>query len=246
MSELAPNSPSGLTSAQAAERVERGESNAYQSRVGRTYWEIVRDNLLNLFNIVLGVLLIAVLLFHDYSTVIFAGFSVVTNSFLGMIQEIFAKRKLDALAALSLSDVRVWRDGKLTTISIRAIVKDDVIPLEPGDKIVVDGKILHSDALEIDELQLTGESDAVMKNEGDPVYSGSFCIAGSGVMVATTVGKAEHDQPAFRCRQAVQARPDADAAAHLPDRPAFGRDHGGLHADDLHRRAICSTTRSSR
>lgn len=180
----------GLTSAQVAERVARGESNRYQPRVARTYWEIARDNLFNLFNIVIGVLLVTVLLFRDYSTVFFAGFSVVTNSFLGMIQEIFAKRKLDALAALSLSDIKVWRDGQLTTVPIGEIVKDDVIPLEPGDKIVVDGKILSSDALEIDESQLTGESDAVLKANGDPVASGSFCIAGSGVMLVTTVGKA--------------------------------------------------------
>ncbi len=179
----------GLSSSQVAERVQRGEVNAYQSRVGRTYVEIVRENLFNLFNIVIGVMLVAVLLFRDYSTVIFAGFSVVTNSFLGMIQEIFAKRKLDQLAALSLSDVRVWRDGALATVSVAQIVKDDVIPIEPGDKIVVDGTILHSDALEIDESQLTGESDAVMKNSGDAIFSGSFCVAGSGVMRATVVGR---------------------------------------------------------
>lgn len=182
--------PTGLTSAQVAERVARGESNNYQSRVGRTYWDIVRDNLFNLFNIVIGSLLITVLLFRDYSTVFFAGFSVVSNSFLGMFQEIFAKRKLDKLAALSLSDVRVWRNGVLTSIPISEIVKDDVLPLEPGDKIVVDGRILHTDALEIDESQLTGESDAVLKDTDDPVHSGSFCVAGSGIMVATTVGKA--------------------------------------------------------
>ena len=145
--------------------------------------------MLNLFNIVISVLLITVLLFRDYSTVFFAGFSVVTNSFLGMIQEIMAKRKLDALAALSLNDVRVYRNGTLTTCALHNLVKGDVLPIEPGDKIVVDGTIQHSDALEIDESQLTGESDAVMKNDGDPVYSGSFCIAGSGIMVATTVGK---------------------------------------------------------
>ncbi len=188
MTQITPQT-TGLTSAQVAERRARGESNAYQSRVGRTYWEIVRDNLFNLFNIVIGVLLITVLLFRDYSTVIFAGFSVVTNSFLGMIQEIFAKHKLDKLAALALSDVHVWRDGALMTVPMTKIVKDDVIPVEPGDKIVVDGVILGSDSLEIDESQLTGESDAVMKNEGDPISSGSFCIAGSGVMRATTVGK---------------------------------------------------------
>ena len=185
-----PQKPTGLTSSEVAERVARGESNDYQSRVGRTYWEIFRDNILNLFNIVISALLITVLLFRDYSTVFFAGFSVVTNSFLGMIQEIMAKRKLDTLAALSLSDVRVYRNGTLETIGLSKLVKGDVIPIEPGDKIVVDGTIQHSDALEIDESQLTGESDAVMKDEDDPVYSGSFCIAGSGIMVATTVGKA--------------------------------------------------------
>jgi cation-transporting ATPase E len=179
----------GLTTAEVEARVARGESNAFKARVGRTYWDIVRDNVLNLFNIVLFSLLMVVLWFGDYGTVFFAGFSVVTNSFLGMIQEISAKRKLDKLAALSEPEIRVWRDGRLITVNMHDLVKDDVIPLEPGDKIVVDGKILESDSLEMDESQLTGESDAVLKDVGDKVFSGSFCIAGSGLMVATVVGK---------------------------------------------------------
>ncbi|MFN8451307.1 MAG: hypothetical protein U0521_22680 [Anaerolineae bacterium] len=40
--------------------------------MGRTYWGIVRDNLLNLFNIAIGVTTSPVLLFRDFSTV-FAG-----------------------------------------------------------------------------------------------------------------------------------------------------------------------------
>ena len=56
---MAANQPpqSGLTSAQVAERVSRGEANNFKARVGRTYWQIVRDNLFNLFNIVLFTLL---------------------------------------------------------------------------------------------------------------------------------------------------------------------------------------------
>jgi len=181
--------PRGLSASEVAERVKRGESNDFQARVGRSYWEIVRDNILNLFNLVLFSLLVVVLLFGDYATVLFAGFSVVTNSFLGMLQEISAKRKLDQLAALAAHEVPVWRDGTLITVSIRALVKDDVIPIEPGDRLVVDGRVIQSDALEMDESQLTGESDAVMKDSGDQVYSGSFCIAGSGMLVATRVGK---------------------------------------------------------
>lgn len=179
----------GLTSAQVAERVARGESNAFKARVGRSYWDIVRDNIFNLFNIVLFSLLVMVLFFGDYATVLFAGFSVVTNSLLGMHQEIAAKRKLDQLAALAAADINVYRDGKLTHVPIHDLVKDDVIPLEPGDRLVVDGQVLHSDALEMDESQLTGESDAVMKEAGSLVFSGSFCVAGSGVIVATRVGR---------------------------------------------------------
>src|SRR6185369_284410 len=53
----------------------------------------------------------------------------------------------------------------------------------------VDGKILRSDSLEMDESLLTGESDAVLKEPDSTVYSGSFCIAGTGLMVATQIGE---------------------------------------------------------
>ena len=150
------------------ERVARGETNAFTPHIGRSYWDIVRDNLLNLFNIVLFTLLIVVLLFHDYATVFFAGFSVVTNSLLGMFQEMAARRKLDQMAALAVKEARVYRDGQLVQVPIARIVKDDVIALSPGERLVVDGTVLFSDSLEMDESQLTGESDPVLKNAGDP------------------------------------------------------------------------------
>ncbi len=184
-----PSTYTGLTSAQVAERVKRGESNAFKARVGRTYWQILQDNILNIFNIVFFFLMIVVFMLKDYSTAVFAGFSVVTNSILGMFQEISAKRKLDQLAALAAKDILVWRDGKLVGVPIHDIVKDDVMPIEPGDRLVVDGRILHSDSLEMDESQLTGESDAVFKEADSEVHSGSFCIAGTGVMIVTRVGK---------------------------------------------------------
>lgn len=179
----------GLTSAEVAERVARGESNNFKARVGRSYWDIVRDNVFNLFNIVLGLLLLVVTVMGDIPTALFAGFSVVTNSLLGMYQEITAKHKLDQLAALAAKDIMVWRDGELTPVTINNLVKDDIIPIEPGDRLVVDGRVLNSDAMEIDESQLTGESDAILKEVDNALYSGSFCIAGSGTMVATQVGK---------------------------------------------------------
>ena len=180
----------GLTSAEVQERIARGDVNTFRVRVGRTYWQIVRYNLLNIFNLLLFIMLMIVLISQDYATVLFAGFSVVTNSLVGTIQEINAKRKLDRLAQLAPQVVHAWRDGDLVTIPSHQIVKDELIAISPGDRLVVDGHLVHSDSLEIDESHLTGESEPVSKADGDPVRSGSFCVAGSGLMVATKLGKA--------------------------------------------------------
>lgn len=179
----------GLTAAEVQERIARGESNAYQPQLGRTYWEIIRDNLLNVFNLILFPLLGVIIWFGEYAVAFFAGFSVVTNAFLGTIQEIVAKRRLDRLAAQAEQKVGVWRNGQLVEISSRELVKDDIMPLHPGDRLAVDGVVLASDALEMDESHLTGESDAILKDADDEVYSGSYCIAGTGVVRATGVGR---------------------------------------------------------
>ncbi len=178
----------GLTTSEVAGRVARGESNAWQPRVGRSYFDILRDNLFNVFNLVLFPLLGVIVHFREYAVAIFAGFSVVSNALLGTAQEMLAKRRLDRLVALSERKVRVYRDGALNEVGIRELVRDDVIPLQPGERLVVDGRVLASDALELDESQLSGESLPVLKETDDQVWSGSWCIAGTGVMVATSVG----------------------------------------------------------
>jgi cation-transporting ATPase E len=188
---LAPSSTTpqpGLSTADVQARMQRGEDNNFRPRAGRTYPQIIVENVFNLFNIVLFTLLFIVWQMGDYSTVVFAGFSVVSNTFLGMIQEISAKRKLDQLATLSEQTVTALRDGRWQEINMYAVVRDDILKIEPGDKLVVDGIVTQADALEMDESLLTGESDAVFKEAGAEVFSGSFCVAGSGTMRATRVG----------------------------------------------------------
>jgi len=178
----------GLSLQDVAQRQARGESNDFEARVGRSYWNIFVDNVLNLFNLVLGSMLLVVILLQDYATAFFAGFSVVSNTAFGMLQEFRAKRKLDQLATLSEQSVCCLRAGEWTDVPMREVVKDEVIRIEPGDRLVVDGRTLASDSLEMDESQLTGEADAVAKEADDELFSGSFCIAGSGIMRATRVG----------------------------------------------------------
>ena len=49
----------------------------------------------------------------------------------------------------------------------------DLIAVEAGDQVVVDGRLAEG-RIEVDESQLTGESDLVPKRPGDQVYSGSY------------------------------------------------------------------------
>ncbi len=179
----------GLSSAEVQERIRRGETNAFEPRVGRSYWDIIRDNFFNLFNVSLTILLVFVFFFQDWATLFFAGFSVVTNTILGTLQEISAKRKLDRLATLAAREAHVWREGRLVTLPAKQLVKDDILALSPGDLLPVDGVVVASDSLEMDESQLTGESDPVYKDAADQVTSGSFCLAGAALVQATRVGR---------------------------------------------------------
>lgn len=178
----------GLTQSAVDQRIKQGQVNDFVARSGRTYFTIIQQNIFSVFNLMLFTLLMIVMFSGDFITVLFAGFSVVTNSLIGTVQEIQAKRKLDELANLAPKEVHVIRDDEQQTIDYRQVVLDEVIFIQPGDKLVVDGKIIQSDSLEIDESHLTGESEPVNKAVDDDVSSGSFCVAGTGYMVATRIG----------------------------------------------------------
>ena len=112
----------------------------------------------------------------------------VLNSAIGIVQEVRAKRSLDRLALLNAPQARVRRDGEETEVASQELVADDVILLAAGDQILVDGEVLTSVGLEVDESLLTGEADPVDKAAGTEVMSGSFVAAGSGSIRATAVG----------------------------------------------------------
>jgi cation-transporting ATPase E len=82
----------------------------------------------------------------------------------------------------------VFRDGDLHEVAVGDVVLDDVLDVGAGSEIVVDGEVLASRGLEVDESLLTGESDAVEKSPTDEVLSGSCVAAGAGRYRATKVG----------------------------------------------------------
>ncbi|MYT91763.1 HAD-IC family P-type ATPase [Streptomyces sp. SID8359] len=178
----------GLTTAEVAERVARGEVNDVPVRSSRSLTEIVRANVFTRFNLIIGVLWVIMLFVAPIQDSLF-GFVIVANTGIGIIQEWRAKRTLDSLAVIGEAKPTVRRDGTAGEVSTHEIVLGDVIELGPGDKVVVDGTVAEADSLEVDESLLTGEADPVLKRPGDPVMSGSFVVAGGGAFTATKVGR---------------------------------------------------------
>ncbi|MEU8550003.1 HAD-IC family P-type ATPase [Streptomyces roseoverticillatus] len=178
----------GLSAPEVAERVARGEVNDVPVRSSRSTAEIVRANVFTRFNAIIGVLFLIILVVGPIQDGLF-GFVIVANTAIGIIQELRAKKTLDSLAVIGEARPTVRRDGAPCAIPTSGIVLDDVIELGPGDKCVVDGRVLEADGLEIDESLLTGEADPVLKRPGDPVMSGSFVVAGGGAFAAAKVGR---------------------------------------------------------
>ena len=182
-----PAALTGLSAEDVAERVRNNQTNDIGLTHTRTTGDILRANILTPFNALLGGLLAVILVVGQIQDALF-GLVLVANALVGIIQELRAKRSLDRLALLSAPKASILREGQLVQHSIENVVIDDVLELQPGDQVVVDGAVVTSSELEIDESLLTGESDPVAKRGGDEVLSGSFVAAGSGFYRATRVG----------------------------------------------------------
>lgn len=183
-----PPRPGGLTGAEVAERVARGQVNDVPVRGSRSLREIVRANVLTRFNAIIGVLWLIMLCVAPFQDSLF-GFVIIANTGIGIVQEWRAKQTLDSLAVIGEARPTVRRDGAATEVGTDAIVLDDVVEIGPGDRVVVDGVCAEADGLEIDESLLTGEADPVGKRPGDRVMSGSFVVAGGGAFSVTRVGR---------------------------------------------------------
>ncbi|MEU3300390.1 HAD-IC family P-type ATPase [Streptomyces sp. NPDC006678] len=180
--------PAGLTAAEVAERIARGEVNDVPLRSSRSTVDIVRGNVFTRFNAIIGVLWVIMFFVAPFQDTLF-GFVILANTGIGIIQELRAKKTLDGLAVIGEAKPTVRRDGASGEVSTSEIVLGDLIELGPGDKVVVDGEVAEADSLEVDESLLTGEADPVVKKRGDRMMSGSFVVAGGGAFTATKVGR---------------------------------------------------------
>src|SRR4051794_12183818 len=152
----------------------------------RSTASIVAGNVFTLFNAIIGAFFVLDLALGLYADSIF-GLIAVINSYIGIRQELKAKKTLDELAVLVAPRAEVVRDGAAIELLATEVVPGDVIQVGSGDQLIADGEVTASRGMTMDESLLTGESDGIKKGDGDRVLSGSFCVSGSGHYVVDAV-----------------------------------------------------------
>src|SRR5262249_53222382 len=140
-------------------------------------------------NCVLFTLGTALCLLGRFSDALVSVGVILVNVLVSVVQEVRAKRTLDRIALLTMPQVTVIREGQPETIHPGDVVLGDVPLSQAGDHTVLDCQTVGEGQMDVDDSLLTGESDLIPKRPGDPVYSGSFCVAGTALYEAQKVGK---------------------------------------------------------
>src|ERR1700761_6429105 len=188
--EAATATAAGLTQTEAEQRLKAAGS-PHEQRTSRSYLSIAIANTFTIFNLILLGFGIATIVFGNPKDALFLGI-LVANVAIGTFQEVRAKRALDKLAALVVAKATVVRDGEPRQVPVEEVVVGDLVRVGSGDQLPADGELVRADGLALDESDLTGESEPVVRKVGDEVFSGTFALEGEGDFEATAVGAESH------------------------------------------------------
>ncbi len=172
MSELRAT-PKGLSSKEAAERLERFGPNSIAVEKKISPLSVFLGQFKNLL-VVLLICAAAVSMAIDYLNPQEGGFVdaaliiviVVANAVFGFLQEYKAEKSIEALARMAAPKATVIRDGKELEIPSEGVVPGDIILVGEGDRVPADARILECFSLYVDESSLTGESVPASKKQG--------------------------------------------------------------------------------
>ena len=176
----------GLTSREAERLAQEGKANIMPKSRENGALEILRRNVLTLFNLLNLGLAVLLLCVGSHRDMLFLGV-LVSNTLIGVVQEFRAKCTHDKLQLLSEGRINAVRDGAEVRLLPRELVLGDRIELRRGDQVPADAEVLSGIA-QADESLLTGESVPEEKTAGDRLYSGSFLVSGSVAARLIAVG----------------------------------------------------------
>ncbi|MBQ1314300.1 MAG: cation-translocating P-type ATPase [Clostridia bacterium] len=195
----------GLTAAQVRERKQNGYANVSNEKNTKSVSDIIKSNVFTYFNGVFIVLAILMFSVGAWKNCAFL-FVVLTNTLIGIIQELRSKQAVDKLTILAEGKVTAIRDGRKVEVPTSELVRDDIVEFKNGDQICADA-VVRAGEIAVNEALLTGESDAIQKTPGENLKSGSSCTSGRCYAQLTRVGS-----ESYASRLTQQAKSNVESA----------------------------------
>ncbi|RAH43131.1 sodium P-type ATPase [Aspergillus brunneoviolaceus CBS 621.78] len=203
LQELHVNPDQGLSSAEAAARLQQDGLNELEDDEGVSLLTIV---LRQVANAMMLVLIIAMAVSFGIQSWIEGGVIAAViglNIVVGVYQDFAAEKTMGSLRSLSSPTGTVTRDGKTKTVPAKELVVGDVVELKVGDTVPADVRLIETMNLETDEALLTGESLPIAKTPHDTyaadtgpgdrlniAYSSTTITRGRGRGIITSTGMA--------------------------------------------------------
>jgi Ca2+-transporting ATPase len=153
----------GLSSAEAAARLEAFGPNELTERTRRPAWVLFAQQFTNTMILVLTAAAVVTALIGDLKDTFVIGAIVALNGVVGFVQEYRAERAMAALRRLAAEEAHVVRDGTRHRVAAAELVPGDLVILDAGDVVAADLRLAEAQALRVDEAALTGESEPVAK-----------------------------------------------------------------------------------
>jgi Ca2+-transporting ATPase len=182
------SSYTGLTTAEVQKRRQQVGPNELVAQKKRTVFHIFGEQFQNILIILLLIAAVVAFSLGEQLDALLIGTIVLLNAFFGLYQEKKAEDAIDALKEMTKTKVRVIRDGVEVEVDSRELVPGDIIFIEEGVKIPVDGVILEETNLQVNEAGLTGESLPISKLEQQEVYAGTIVTRGRAMVETTATG----------------------------------------------------------
>ncbi|MFA6410795.1 MAG: HAD-IC family P-type ATPase [Candidatus Buchananbacteria bacterium] len=156
--------------------------------ISKHFGPVFFRNAVSLITIIISLIIFLLFFFKEFQEGLFMSSVLFLNVVIGTIQDLRAKLALEKLQALLVTKVtRLDLKNNETTIDLEQIKIGDRLKIKLGDQIPADSLVLRTNGLEVNESLLTGESDNIIKKEGDKLFAGSFVTAGFAIIEVTVL-----------------------------------------------------------
>jgi len=161
-----------------------------------------------------SIALIFSLLSHEWMSAIFINLMLTSARVFMNYNASRARKNIESLLKLKPKKVKVKKeDGKIIELDPKQVKIGDVVVVDLGERIPVDGKIISGEAT-IDESSLTGESIPVSKIKNDKVYSSTLVVSGNLLVETEKIGAETTLEKIIRLVEQAQIdKPDIHTSA---------------------------------